>query len=62
MTIEKMATGPEPALTPLELLENKNDFPESFLSKWYNPSAAAFLALCGVFVGNFAAKRPVMSG
>lgn len=57
-----MATGPKGAITPLELLENNEIFKESFLAKWFNPIAAAALAFSGVIVGNFATKRPVMSG
>lgn len=57
-----MNSGPQPATTPLELLENNDIFAPSFLSKWYNPVAGAALGLVSSLIANFATKKPVMSG
>ncbi|XP_055836969.1 NADH dehydrogenase [ubiquinone] 1 subunit C2 [Episyrphus balteatus] len=49
-------------VSPLELLENRQDRTPSFMFKVFNPAAAA-IAGCGLALfHNFAYRRPVWSG
>nr|CAH7729246.1 unnamed protein product [Callosobruchus chinensis] len=54
--------GPRVAKTPLELLENDNTIEKPLLTKYFSPVAAGTVGFFAVIIGNWASKRPVMSG
>lgn len=55
-------TGPAGGFEALELLENSDIFEPSIAKKWYNPVAASIIGLAASFYGNYATKKPLLSG
>lgn len=55
-------TGPKIARDPLELLTNDTTRPEQLINKFWGPLVCGSLTFLGVCFGNYANKRPVLSG
>lgn len=57
-----MDTGPKGAFTALEILENRDIFEPSLITKWYNPVIASGIGFLASIGRNYFQKRPIMSG
>lgn len=55
-------TGPKIPNDPIDLLTPVLDRPEPFLNQFWTPTIFGSLAFIGICLGNWASRRPVLSG
>ncbi|XP_030750725.1 NADH dehydrogenase [ubiquinone] 1 subunit C2 [Sitophilus oryzae] len=55
-------TGPQVALSPLELLNKRPTTERPLISQYLHPAVAAIVSLIGMAVANKFSPRPVLSG